>query len=70
MSFKSNPYLEEAEKKHPKAFFLLSLIASIILVIIGVALLCCNTGDVSVPIIMIIFGIIGVPCSIYLKVCK
>lgn len=70
MPLNTNPYLEEAEKKHPKTFFLLSLIASIILAIIGAVLLCCNAGDIAVPITMIVLGILGVPCSIYLKVCK
>ena len=35
MAFKTNPYLDELEKKHPKLFFIIGLIVSVVLIIFG-----------------------------------
>ena len=68
MAFKTNPYLEELEKKHPKFFFALSLIISILVLFIGLWLLFNYNGDKSVPILMLVMGGLGVICIFLLKI--
>ena len=60
MAFKTNPYLEELEKKHSKLFFVISLIVSILVLLFGLWYLVTYKEDVNedkaVPIVMIVLG--------------
>ena len=68
MAFKTNPALEEFEKKHPTAFFVIRLIISAFVIIAGLWLLLGGIEDRSVPILMIVLGALGLAGAIYLKV--
>lgn len=74
MAFKTNPYLEELEKKHPKLFFVITLIASILILIFGLWYLFNFKEDVNedklVPILMIVMGALGLICTLLLKTLK
>ena len=74
MAFKTNPYLDELEKKHPKLFFIIGLIVSVVVIIFGLWYLVTFKEDInedkSVPIIMIIFGMLGLLCTLLLKIFK
>ena len=70
MAFKTNPYLEELEKKHPKLFFSIRLIVYILVLFIGFWLLFNYDGDKSVPIFMLVIGGLGVSCTLLLKILK
>lgn len=74
MAFKTNPYLEGLEKKHPKLVFVISLIVSVVVIIFGLWYLVTFKEDInedkSVPIIMIIFGMLGLLCTLLLKIFK
>ena len=71
MAFKTNPYLDELEKKHPKLFFIIGLIVSVVVIIFGLWYLVTFKEDInedkSVPIIMIIFVTLGLLCTLLLK---
>ena len=73
MAFKTNPYLDELEKKRPK-FFIIGLIVSVVVIIFGlwypVTFKENINEDKSVPIIMIIFGTLGLLCTLLLKIFK
>ena len=74
MAFKTNPYLDELEKKHPKLFFIIGLIVSVVAIIFGLWYLVTFKEDInedkSVPIIMIIFGTLSLLCTLLLKIFK
>ena len=74
MAFKTNPYLDELEKKYPKLFFIIGLIVSVVVIIFGLWYLVTFKEDInedkSVPIIMIIFGTLGLLCTLLLKIFK
>ena len=74
MAFKTNPYLEELEKKHSKIFFVISLIDSILVLIFGLWYLVTYKEDVNedkaVPIVMIVLGALGLLCTLLLKIFK
>ena len=74
MAFKTNPYLDELEKKHPKLFFIIALIVSVVAIIFGLWYLVTFKEDInedkSVPIIMIIFGTLSLLCALLLKIFK
>ena len=74
MAFKSNPYLEELEKKHPNLFFVISLIISALVLLFGLWYLVTYKEDVNenklVPIMMIVLGILGLLCTLFLKILK
>ena len=74
MAFKSNPYLEELEKKHPNLFFIISLIISALVLLFGLWYLVTYKEDVNenelVPIMMIVLGILGLLCTLFLKILK
>lgn len=67
MGLITNPYLEELEKKHPKAFFVISLILSIILLSIGLCLLFTDACEKAVSILMIVMGALGIVSTALLK---
>ena len=60
MATKSNPYLEKLERKHPKLFFAIYLITSLLGLFIGICLLFVDSVDKSIPILMIVGGTAGV----------
>ena len=74
MAFKTNSYLEELEKKHPKLFFVISLIVSALVLIFGLWYLVTYKEDANedklVPIIMIVLGALGLLCTLFLKIFK
>ena len=74
MAFKTNPYLEELEKKHPKLFFAIGLIVSVLVLLFGLWYLFAYKEDInedkSVPIIMIVLGALGLLCTLLLKIFK
>ena len=74
MTFKTNPYLEELEKKHPKLFFIISLIISVLVLLFGFWYLFEFKEDINedklVPTLMIILGTLGVICTLLLKIFK
>ena len=70
MAFKTNPALEEFEKKHPTAFFVIRLIISILAISVGCWLLFSDADDKFVPILMIVAGVLGVICTFILRLCK
>ena len=74
MAFKTNPYLEEFEKKHPKLFFVISLVVSTLVLIFGLWYLVTYKEDVNenklVPIMMIVLGTLGLLCTLLLKIFK
>lgn len=74
MAFKTNPYLEAIEKKHPKLFFVTSLIVSVLVLVIGLWYLLSYKEDInedkSVPILMIVLGALGSLCTLLLKTFK
>ena len=69
MAFKTNPWLEEQEKKHSSACFVIRLILSILVLSIGF-LLFSEIADKSIPILMIIGGTVCLICTAFLKVYK
>ena len=74
MAFKTNPYLEELEKKHPKLFFIISLIISVLVLLFGFWYLFEFKEDINedklVPILMIILGTLGLICTLLLRIFK
>ena len=74
MAFKTNPYLEELEKKHPKLFFIISLIILVLVLLFGFWYLFEFKEDINedklVPILMIILGTLGLICTLLLKIFK
>ena len=74
MAFKTNPYLEELEKKHPKLFFIISLIISVLVLLFGFWYLFEFKEDINedklVPILMITLGTLGLICTLLLKIFK
>lgn len=74
MAFKTNSHLEELEKKHPKLFFIISLIVSVLVLVIGLWYLFSLKEDInedkSVPILMIVLGALGLLCTLLLKIFK
>ena len=74
MSFKTNPYLEELEKKHPKLFFAISLIISLLVLVIGLWYLFGFKEDINedklVPILMVVLGALSLLCTLLLKIFK
>ena len=74
MAFKTNSYLEGLEKKHPKLFFIISLIVSVLVLVIGLWYLFSLKEDInedkSVPILMIVLGALGLLCTLLLKIFK
>ena len=74
MAFKTNPYLEELEKKHPKLFFVISIIISLLGLLFGLWYLFEYKEDISedktVPVMMIVLGALGLLCTLLLKIFK
>ena len=74
MAFKTNPYLDELEKKHPKLFFIIGLIVSVLVLVIGLWYLFSLKEDInedkSVPILMIVSGVLGLLCTLFFKIFK
>ena len=74
MSFKTNPYLEELEKKRPKLFFVISIIISLLVLLFGLWYLFEYKEDISedktVPVMMIVLGALGLLCTLLLKIFK
>ncbi len=74
MAFKTNPYLEIIEKKHPKLFFAIGLVVSVLVLLFGLWYLFAYKEDINedklVPIIMIILGALGLLCTLLLKIFK
>ena len=74
MAFKTNPYLEELEKKHPKLFFVISIIVLVLVLAIGLWYLISFKEDINedktVPITMIVLGTLGLLCTLLLKIFK
>ena len=74
MAFKTNPYLEKLEMKHPKLFFLTSIIISLLVILFGLWYLFEFKEDINedktVPIIIIIFGALGFLCTLFSKLFK
>ena len=72
MAFKTNPYLEELEKKHPKLFFVISIIISLLVLLFGLWYLFEYKEDISedktVPVMMIVLGVLGLLCTLLLKI--
>ena len=74
MAFKTNSFLEELEKKHPKLFFIISLIISVFVLAVGLWYLFSFKEDInedkSVSIVMIVMGALGLLCTLLLKMFK
>ena len=74
MAFKTNPYLEKIEKKHPKLFFVISLIVSVLVLLFGLWYLFEFKEDINedktVPIIFIVLGASGLISTLLLKFFK
>ena len=74
MAFKTNPYLDELEKKHPKLFFIIGWIVSVLVLIIGLWYLFSLkehiNQDKSVAILMIVSGVLGLLCTLFFKIFK
>jgi len=64
MALKTNPWLKELEKRHPKAFFAVCLIIPVLVLAIGI-LLFCVAEDKSVPILMVAIGTLGVVSAVF-----
>ncbi len=74
MAFKTNPYLEQLGKKHPKLFFVISLVVSVLVLLFGLWYLFEYKEDINedktVPIIIIVLGLLGLISSLLLKIFK
>ena len=74
MAFKTNPYLEELEKKHPKLFFVICLVVSALVFLFGLWYLVTYKEDANedklVPVVMIVLGALGLLCTLFLKIFK
>lgn len=68
MAFRTNPFLEKYEKKHPKTFLVISLIISLLVISAGLWLFFNSIGDNLVSIFMIIMGVLGLACTVFLKI--
>ena len=74
MAFRTNPYLEELEKKHPKLFFVISIIISLLVLLFGFWYLFEYKEDIgedkTIPIVMIVLGALGLVCTLLLRIFK
>ena len=74
MAFKINSYLQEFEKKHPKLFFVIGVIVSVLVVVFGLWYLFSYKEDANedktFPIIMIVLGALGLICTLFFKILK
>ena len=74
MAFRTNPYLEELEKKHPKLFFVISIIISLLVLLFGFWYLFEHKEDIgedkTIPIVIIVLGALGLVCTLLLKIFK
>ena len=74
MAFKTNPYLEELENKHPKLFFVISIIISLLVLLFALWYLFEYKEDISedktVPVMMIVLGTLSLLCTLLLKIFK
>ena len=74
MAFRTNPYLEELEKKHPKLFFVISIIISLLVLLFGFWYLFEYKEDIgedkTIPIVVIVLGALGLVCTLLLKIFK
>ena len=68
MAFNTNPFLEQIEKKHPKTFFVIRLIVSVLTLTIGVYMLSYGTDDKAVPILMSVLGALGAILTIIMEI--
>ena len=68
MAFKTNSFLEQIEKKHPKTFFVIRLIISVLIFTIGVYMLYYGIDEKAVPILMIVLGALGAILTIIMEI--
>ena len=67
MALETNSCLDELEKKHPKLFFAVYLIVSVLVLLIGIISLIVGIKDLFMPILMIVFGTLGLVCTFLWK---
>ncbi len=70
MAFKTNPWLEEWEKKHPKLSLVISLLVPVLGILAGFWLLFSSISDKSVSILMLVLGSLALVCTVLLRIRK
>ena len=74
MFFRTNPYLEKLEKKHPNLFFIICIIISLLVLLFGLWYLFEHKEDINEdktqPIVFIVFGVLGLIFELLSKIFK